>query len=144
MTAWILALIVSLAPPGMTPWRESEAAELERYTEIATDIEAVAGNAREGALLVAIAYHESGFRLDVDSLATRGDGGRACGLWQLQAACGTRREQAAEALRKARQSMRACRARPFRDRLAAYASGSCDRGIPESRALVDSWQRLVR
>jgi hypothetical protein len=145
MIAWILSLLLAAVPPGRVPERESAEAGAARYQAIAEDIAATTSSKRTAALLVAVAVHESGLRLDVDTGATRGDGGRACGLWQLQGtSCDLpRREQAGIALARVQRSFRACSGNDDRFRLAAYASGSCDKGWPESAAMVDSWRRLL-
>lgn len=145
MKAWLVALMLASVPPGKVPARESAEAGRDRYEEIAADISTATRSPRTGALLVAIAVHESGLRLDVDTGATLGDAGRARGLWQLQGipADLTRAEQAAVALERVQRSHKACAANLERFRLAAYASGSCSRGFPESAAIVDSWHRLL-
>lgn len=145
MTAWILALLLAAVPPGKVPERESAEAGLERYESIAADVAAATRSPRTAALLVAIAVHESGLRLDVDTGATLGDGGRARGLWQLQAipADLSRLDQARVALARVERSHKACASNPDRFRLAAYASGACSRGWPESAEIVDSWRRML-
>lgn len=143
MTAWLLSLMLALVPPGKVPARESAEAGFARYQDIAADIASVTNDRRTAALLVAIAVHESGLRLDVDTGATLGDGGRARGLWQLQGVAPelSRAEQARTALARVQRSFRACGAGRYG--LAAYASGSCSRGLPESAAIVDSWHRAL-
>lgn len=157
MTAWLFALLVAVAPPGRVPERETEAAAIVRYQAIAEDLDAVTaeqaplfpgpdGRAMTAGLLVAIAVHESGLRLDVDQGATRGGGQDVC-LLQLRSprhdVATDRRACFREGLRLARQSFAACRALERRDRLAAYASGSCAAGRRESRAILDSWRRML-
>jgi hypothetical protein len=145
MIAWLVALLVAVVPPGKVPARESAEAGLERYESIAADIATVTRSPRTAALLVAVAVHESGLRLDVDTGETLGDAGRARGLWQLQGipADLPRVEQAAIALDRIQRSHKACAGNADRFRLAAYASGSCSRGLPESAAIVDSWRRML-
>lgn len=144
-SSWLLALLLAAAPPGRVPMRETaEAGEL-RYQSIADDIGQATREPRTQALLAAIAVHESGLRLDVDLGLTRGDAGRAVGLWQLQGVSADlpRAEQARVALRRVQQSFKACASSLERFRLAAYTSGSCSKGWPESAAIIDSWQRLL-
>jgi hypothetical protein len=145
MLAWLVALMIAAVPPGKVPARETAEAGLERYQAIAADVATVTRSPRTAALLVAVAVHESGLRLDVDTGATLGDAGRARGLWQLQGVPAdlTRAQQAAVALERIQRSHKACSANLERFRLAAYASGSCSRGFPESAAIVDSWHRLL-
>ncbi len=160
MTAWILSLLLLVAPPGLVPSRESAGAGRVRYETIAADISAVVseeaplfagehGREQTAALLVSVAYYESAFRLDVDTGANRGDGGRSCTLWQMQrgrAECDrlvtNRREAAREAIRLVRRSMLACASHPMLERLAAYASGSCGAGLEASRLRMRKARRL--
>lgn len=161
MAAWILVLLLAIAPPGRTPARESAEAGRARYEAIAADIAAVVedpdeaplfggplGRERTAALLVAVAYMESGLRVDVDTGSRRGDGGRSCTLWQLQRGrlgcaplLADRRLAAREALHAMRLSQGACRG-PIDRMLGAYAAGSCDRGAVASRARVHLAQRI--
>lgn len=152
MNAWLLTIMLAVAPPGRTPWRESEEAGRARYMEIAADIETVVaaeppmfsgahGRELTGLLVLAIAVHESGLRLDVDTGATRGGGKDVC-LMQLRGFRPTdRRDCLREGLRLARKSFAACAGKPLRERLAAYASGSCTSGLVESRSMIDAWGR---
>jgi hypothetical protein len=80
LVAWIVTLIVGLRAPGMHSYvpeaQETRTAALERYQQIAESIATVSrqdplfpgdqGPARTAALLVSVAYHESGFRRDID------------------------------------------------------------------------------
>jgi hypothetical protein len=146
MAAWLLALLLAAVPPGLVPARETEEAARERYASIAEDLAAVTTSRTEASLLIAVAVHESGLRLDVDQGLTRGGGRDVC-LLQLRsppAAALTDRQACLRAgLRLVRASLAACRAAPERDRLAQYASGSCSAGLRESRAIMDSWRRLT-
>lgn len=146
MSACVLALLLAAVPPGKVPSRETAEAGLVRYESIAEDIDAATSNCHNAGLLVVVATHESGLRLDIDQGLTLGDGGRACGLWQLQGVrCTdlTRAEQARIAYGRIARSFRACAGSEERFRLAAYASGSCTKGLPESAAMVDAWHRLM-
>ncbi|HEU4412509.1 MAG TPA: transglycosylase SLT domain-containing protein [Polyangiaceae bacterium] len=99
------------------------------------------GRARADALLVAVAYHESRF----DPKAV-GDGGRSFGLFQLQrgGASNFSPELAARrSLALLRSSMNSCRDHPEDERLAAYASCRCDRGLEASRARMRLGRALV-
>jgi hypothetical protein len=81
------------------------------------------------ALLVAVAWAESGF----DQHAV-GDGGAACTAWQVHAGSrcaylvGDIHAAAREARERMRESLYRCRGRELPKRLAAYCSGTCDRG----------------
>jgi len=168
LSAWILAAMIQIAPPDRLaavptfPEAQETAEErLGRYGDIADDLAAeVAQAAPEGqrrnlaALLVAIAWHESGFARDVDlgpcapGRVRRGgcDGGRARTLFQLQAyEPKDRREAAAIAIRLVRRSYRACASLPREEQLASYAAGNCrsSTGRAHSRAMVAIARRLL-
>jgi hypothetical protein len=156
MVAWLFALLIAVCPPGKVPERETRAAALVRYESIAEDIAAevhaspiydgARGEAASAALVAAVAIHESGLRLDVDEGITRGDGLDVC-ILQLRGAplavLTDRRACIREGIRRLKRSLRACRSRPPRDRLGVYTSGSCSRGLKESRAMMDLAQRLL-
>ena len=148
--AAVVAALLALAPysrarpqPG---WAETQDQYEARLAGVAADVEAVAANSTEVAYLLGIAWHESGFALDVQvgpcvgTHAGRCDGGRARGPWQLHGASSeaTLREQAALALRRVRASVHQCAGNPPGERLAAYASGRCDRGLGAARELESS------
>lgn len=140
---WLLAL----SPPERDAVRPTYVEAVEtvdertvRYMDISKDVTAAVGDlpagARKGAaqLLIAIAWHESGFAKDVDlgpcapgRLRIGGcDHGRARGLWQVQAYdWGHRQEAAALAMRLAFRSMTACKKLPPEEQLAAYTGGTC-------------------
>lgn len=153
MIEWLFAAMVALAPPGRVPSRESEEAGRARYLEIARDVETVVrdakGNDSEAAMLIGIAFHESGFRLDVDQGTTKGGGVDSC-LMQIRPRTAREAEELLDrrtclrrGLMLARRSLGACASSPVADRLAAYASGSCSRGQPQSRALYALTRRVL-
>ncbi len=143
MAAWVLSLLIFLQPDA--PWRasyEETARAIAEATERAEPlVPGPDGRARTAALLVAVAYHESRF----DPKAV-GDGGRSFGLFQHQRG-GTSNfapaVAAPRALETMRASLNACRARPADERLAAYASGRCDKGLAASRARLSLGRALV-
>lgn len=161
LAALALAALVGLSPrPSAHPlpgWDETPEDHRIRLERIADDVGAVARTPAEVAILVGIAWHESGIAPDVDAGACyrergwsrRCDGGRAVSLWQLQSADPERldvwrrdrRAAATEALRRALQSMRACQAGP---RLAMYAGGACHRGHQAALELDESIRRARR
>lgn len=155
MIAWLLSLAIALSPPGKNPARETEAAALIRYASIVEDVSAVVDEApplpgetraTTAALLISIGVHESALRLDVDEGLTRSPMGAVCILQLLGAPHEVETDRRAclrEGLRIARRSFAACRALPPRERLAAYASGSCKGGKQDSREMIDSWRRAV-
>ena len=185
MTEWLFGIIAFAAPldrvspdrqfPG---FEESTEQRRDRYESIAADLERFTfdpdtkpvfsgdhGRARTAALLLSIAYHESGFAKDVDlgpcwrgknGRSTRCDSGMSACLMQLHIGNGKTPEgydQAAlfadrtkcfrAGLRLVRGSFGACRALPLVHRLNAYASGSCERGHDASKALMDMSDRFV-
>lgn len=156
LSALVVSWMVQLSPPERAVERVTypEAVEtLEertgRYMSIAEDVtravEWLPTSRQRGAaeLLVAIAFHESGFAKDVDlgpcapgRLKGGGcDHGRARGLWQVQAYDFSDREEAARlALKLAYRSMTACRDLPVEERLAVYASGNCKSEVGRRRS----------
>ncbi|MCU0686684.1 MAG: transglycosylase SLT domain-containing protein [Polyangiaceae bacterium] len=144
MAAWVLSLLIFLQPDA--PWRASYEEETARAIATAAEhaeplFPGPDGRARAAALLVAVAYHES--RFDPNAV---GDGGRSFGLFQHQrggASNFAATVAAPRALETMRGSMNACRARPAEERLAAYASGRCDRGLAASRARLSLGRALL-
>jgi hypothetical protein len=169
LAAIVLSWLNLLAPPERfaeiptyPEATETASERAQRYEDIAEDISAVVledsarapVQRRAAALLVGIAWHESGFAKDVDlgpcapDRVKKGgcDSGRAKGLWQIQAYdVPTRRDGARLALRLARRSLTACRELPVSARLAAYAGGTCAStgGQVRSRELWSVVQRLA-
>lgn len=165
LAAWALRVLLTLSPltaprealPGWaeTPWERGV-----RYVAIASDVAAAAdeacGSRGEGcrrwavAVLLGVAWHESGFAADVDAgrcyrgrdgKGPRCDGGRAWGLWQMQGSgdegkawARDRRAGAREALRRIGRSLRACRRLPREEALSAYAGGRCEGAEAARRA----------
>lgn len=150
----LVAVLLGMVPAGAHVGRESPAEVLARYQSIAADLVEVAGElggeARRdelATLAIGIAVHESGLRRDVDEGRLRGSGVDAC-LMQIR----TSRKRGDELSRDRRAcfraglsiamaSLEACARLPERERLAAYASGSCDRGRGVAR---DLWRDVVK
>lgn len=148
MADWLLALILTYRPDP-TP------ADAARYASIAQDIAAVIEETRppqpESLALttLAIAIHESGLRAEVDDGRERGSGTDVC-LMQIRTnrkradqLAADRRECLRVGMRIARGSLSACRHLPWNDRLAAYASGTCDAGRAASREIMGIRGRLA-
>lgn len=148
MADWLLALILLYRPEPTTE-------DAARYASIASDIAAVVEEtgAREqdsiALTTLAIAIHESGLRAEVDDGRERGSGTDVC-LMQIRTTrkradqlAADRRECLRVGVRLARASLAACRARPWADRLAAYASGRCDAGQAASREIMGIRARLA-
>jgi hypothetical protein len=101
--AWIVSLIVSVAPVGRTQYlpdaKETETETTARYESIARDLVEVVydqneqplfkdsqGRAKTAQVMLAVATYESGFRRDVDyglGPKARGDGGKSWCLMQV-------------------------------------------------------------
>lgn len=161
--AAILSALLALSPrPSAHPlpgWTETEDAHRARLVSIADDIADVARTRVEAALLVGIAWHESGLAPDVDAgrcyhgpgYEGRCDGDRAASIFQLQTGDAEARERwrtsrhdaAREALRRALGSRSACVPRGL-PALALYASGSCERGHRAAMALDADVRRALR
>ena len=125
------------------------------------------GRERTAAVVLAVAHLESGFRKDVDlgvGKIGRGDHGRSWCLMQVQAGVtGTvpsgndltrtytgsdlvtdRKKCFRAGIEMIRQSLSACRDQPLKDRLAVYASGSCDKGLAESQMRMALAGRITK
>lgn len=156
LAAWVLTLLLRGSPPERHKG-EDEGDARARYAEIAESITIAALDAprpiflgrrprsHSMALMAAVAVIESGLRADVDTGAKRGSRGE-CTVFQLMPTqpgdCDRwlvdRRLAADVAHERMMLSRGAClRARGREEiMLAAYASGSCDRGKEESAARV--------
>lgn len=190
VTAWILSLMTFLAPPEklaaapqLKGWEETVEQKTERYESIAKDIFEVVydpaaklpyrgkrGRAYTSALLVAIAFMESGFAKDVDkgpcyrqgSFWTRCDGGLSAGLWQARIGAGEtllsihgidglkqadlfadRKQQVRVALHMVVRSFKACRLLGPEAALNVFASGSCSRGQAPALARLKVAKRAL-
>lgn len=121
--------------------RVSEPLHLDRAVAVAEAIALVSDDLLDQEVLARIAWYESALRADVAECRTRGDRGRALGLFQLHPidprdaapACGDYADQARLALSYVRRSAEACPMNVGADRLAMYVSGTCARGIPAAR-----------
>jgi len=184
-TTWLFALMTTFAPPeraaterAFPGWEETVEDRRERFAAIATAVRNVAfdpaekpvfggerGRARTAALLLAIAWHESGYSRDVDlgpcwrgraNDGPRCDHGRAHCLLQVHARDGKTlegwtpaelhadREKCFRAgLHIVQRSFAACRKNPPQHRLAAYASGRCDAGQSGSERLLALGERFA-
>jgi hypothetical protein len=153
--------IITWLVAAMFAWTPAKESDRARYTEIASDIAAVAfdpaeeplfsgadGRARTALVLASIAAHESTFRADVEDGRARGDGGTSWCFMQLHIGSGktvegwTGQDVTSDrqlcfraGLHIAKESFRMCNGAPINELLAAYASGQCGRS-PESRAMM--------
>ncbi len=184
-TTWLVALMAAFSPPeraataqAFPGWAETAEQRTERYRGIASAVREVAwdpeekpvfggsrGRQRTAALLLAIAWHESGFARDVDlgpcfrgraNDGARCDFGRAHCLMQVHARDGKTSEgwslaeiQADRSkcfragLHLVQRSFAACRESPPKHRLAAYGSGRCNAGQSGSERLLGLGERFA-
>lgn len=136
--SWVLGLMVGLVPNA--PWRGSYSATAQALADAAQRAPLYEGRdkeARTAALLVAIAYHESRFRLN----AVGGRGRWLC-LFQVarenlganpRRVLGDAKACVAAAVPLMQQSIRACKSAPEAERLGKYAASTCARGAKSSR-----------
>ena len=155
----------------MPGWEETPTQRRARYAAIAEDLFQVAydpkvsplydgpfARARSASLVLAVAFHESGFAADVDrgpcyrfnQHESRCDYGRSACIMQVQVGPGRTREGYTQAdlfadrkkcfragMAILRASMSRCRHLPERQWLNAYASGTCTKGQARSREMHD-------
>jgi hypothetical protein len=173
LKAIILSIMIDLLHPSVqlrSYIREPLADAETRYESIAEDISAVVMDdnepplftgpaAREatGVLLSAIAWHESGFRKDVDvckGVRSKGDNGRSVGLLQVMAGpnyeghsareiCEDRRLAIRLGLHVLRRAKDACHGAP-RSWLQSYAAGGCGIRSASSRDVCSAFERAGR
>jgi hypothetical protein len=167
IVAWALTFMLSWAPPGRSHIKdaiETPEAGRARYAEIARAATRVAfdpqvrplvsgphARSQTLAIVLSVAYHESGFRRDVDlgiGPLARGSGTDSC-LMQIRVGRGNTVEGYSDAdlvadrdkcfrvgMRLLRHSIGACRSLPPLDWLSAYARGQCVTDEPTSHALL--------
>jgi hypothetical protein len=141
-----------------------------RYEAIAEDIAAVvsdetepplfagpAGREATGLLLSAIAWHESGFRKDVDTCHgawSKGDNGRSVGLLQVMRGpnyeghsakeiCADRRLAIRLGLHVLRRAKEACHGGP-RSWLQSYAAGGCGKKSNVERDVCTAFEQIAQ
>lgn len=146
---WILSLMVaaSLLEPLPASFRGHypEIAQAIADAAEATPLPGKDGKSHMGAVLVALAWHESRFRPD---LKLEGDAGASLGPWQLSKgwhAPSDLEGQAMFAARLVRQSWSVCRDRPIDERLGWYAYGrrGCEHRWETSRIRMALAKRLL-
>jgi hypothetical protein len=179
IVSWLFAMMVAFAPPEKTSkayqfpgHEETVEQKTARYQSIAQDLYDVVydpdadpvyggpnGRRRTALLMLAIAFHESGFAHDVDigpcyrgrdGQSARCDHGKSACVMQLHVGEGTTPEGYSQAdlfadrkkcfraaLARIRSSLGECKHLDERHRLNAYASGVCTRGDEQSEELMD-------
>jgi hypothetical protein len=133
---WVVSLMVALEPSA--PWRATYEKSAEAIARVAESdpLWADRGEERTAALLVAVAWYESRLKPTAKSK----DGQFVC-LFQVdkrhladpQKALDDPEVCARAAIKILRSSLDKCAKRPLEDRLAQFMSGSCDKGIVDSR-----------
>lgn len=158
---FVFAFFVAAMPVSQHVSSEAPAVTWARYEAIASDIAEVASapdveplfrgsdaRARTAILLASVAVSESQLRADVDACTRKGDGGKSATIFQLQRApreaCTDRQLATRIAIERVRASMTQCRTMPESERLAAYISGSCRKGVGESKRRFERAFRWMR
>lgn len=145
--AWVVGLMVALEPSA--PWRgtyEKTAEAIARVSESEPLFEDK-GEERTAALLVAIAWYESRLKPNAKSA----NGQWYC-LYQIDKLHLPDPEKALHdpevctraAVKILRASLAMCKKRPLEERLAAFMSGACDKGLPDSRYRMFLANKLLK
>lgn len=144
---WVVGLMAALEPAA--PWRatfEKSAEAIARVSE-SEPLFDERGEERTAALLVAIAWYESRLKPNAKSR----NGQWYC-LYQIdrrhlpdpQKALDDAEVCTRAAVKIIKGSLAKCSARPLDERLAVFMSGSCDRGLADSRYRMFLAQKLVK
>ncbi len=147
--AWVVGLLSTLEPSS--PWKDTYEKTAEAIAH-ASDREPLFapddhGAERTATLLVSLAWYESRF----NPRATSKNGRWYC-LYQIDKGHFAEPEKALSdpelctrtAMKLLRDSLQRCKARVPDDRLAAYTSGDCSRGGPESRYRMFLARKLLK
>lgn len=144
---WVVGLMVALEPSS--PWRatfEKTAEAIARVSE-SEPLFDDRGEQRTAALLVAIAWYESRLKPNAKS-----SNGQWFCLYQIDKRHLADPEKALAdpevctraAVKIIKGSLAKCRARPLEERLAVFMSGSCEKGLPESRYRMFLANKLLK
>lgn len=145
--AWVVGLMVALEPSA--PWRgtyEKTAEAIARVSETEPLFEDK-GEERTAALLVSIAWYESRLKPNAKSA----NGQWYC-LYQIdkrhlpdpQKALDDPEVCTRAAVKILKASLDMCKKRPVDERLAAFMSGACDKGLAESRYRMFMANKLLK
>jgi hypothetical protein len=145
--AWVVGLMVALEPSA--PWRgtyEKTAEAIARVSESDPLFEDK-GEERTATLLVALAWYESRFKANVKSSNNQW----YC-LFQIdkrhlpdpQKALDDPEVCTRAAVKILKASFEMCKRSKPEDRLAAFVSGACDKGLPESRYRMFLANKLLK
>lgn len=177
VVSWLFTTMLAAVPPERLSYGRTYAEAVEtvdqtkaRYEEFASVVARVAydpaekplfdgpdGRAKTAAVMLSVAFYESGFRRDVATgkgKHARGDHGRSCTPWQFNIGTGKNayghtcdelladQDQAArDALQVLRSAMRGCTGLPVEERLSMYLTGRCEGGVVAARS---RWSTAVR
>jgi hypothetical protein len=144
---WVVGLMVALEPSA--PWRGTYEKSAEAIARVAESEPLFDdhGEERTASLLVAIAWYESRLKPTAKSK----DGQFVC-LYQVdkrhladpQKALDDPEVCTRAAIKIVRQSLQQCSKLPADDRLAQFMSGTCDKGIADSRYRMFLGGKLLR
>ena len=160
MQAWILSIMLSLAPPQGSS-DESVYDQFERYDSIAADLTAEVeqgpwlfsgpqADRRTALIMLSIMFMESGFHYGVDVGRIAGDGGRSVCVLQRMVGNSETPEgwDRVDLIRDRRKCIRSalnlagkCNGMCGGDWIKAYGSGSCSRG---GKAAAKRWALYYR
>jgi hypothetical protein len=144
---WVVGLMVALEPSS--PWRATYEKSAEAIARVAESEPVFVdhGEERTAALLVAVAWYESRLKPTAKSK----DGQFLC-LYQVdrrhladpQKALDDPEVCTRAAIKIIRASLQTCAKRAYDDRLAQFMSGSCDKGVVDSRYRMFLAGKLLR
>src|SRR4051794_16903431 len=144
---WVVGLMVALEPSA--PWRGTYEKSAEAIARVAESEPLFDdhGEERTASLLVAIAWYESRLKPTAKSK----DGQFVC-LYQVdkrhlpdpQKALDDPEVCTRAAIKIVRQSLHNCASHPADDRLAQFMSGTCDKGVADSRYRMFLGGKLLR
>ncbi len=145
--AWVVGLMVALEPQA--PWRptfEKTAEAIARVSE-SEPLFDERGEERTAALLVAVAWYESRLKPNAKS-----KNGQWYCLYQVdkrhlpdpQKALDDPEVCTRAAIKIIKGSLQTCASHPLEERLAFFMSGTCDKGLPDSRYRMFLAGKLLR
>jgi hypothetical protein len=144
---WVVGLLVALEPSA--PWRPTYEKTAEAIARVAESEPLFDdhGEERTAALLVGIAWYESRLKPNAKS-----KNGQWFCLYQVdkrhlpdpQKALDDPEVCTRAAIKIIRASLQSCAKHPFDDRLAQFMSGSCDKGVADSRYRMFLGTKLLK
>lgn len=144
---WVMSLLVALEPSA--PWRTTYEKTAEAIAKVAESepVFEEKGEQRTAALLVAIAWYESRLKPNAKSA----NGQWLC-LYQVDRRHLPEPQKALEdpevcsraAVKIIKGSIAKCGKKPLEEQLAVFMSGSCDKGLAESRYRMFLANKLLK